>query len=360
MIDVGFPVIHYRKGESPLARGQKHGEEFAKSIKELTQIRRELMLQKSPELKSEIDILSLQQWAVSQSFDPEVALELRGIGEGASISLEDVVILNNYTDFRDITLPEEGCSTVHVNDQKNICAGQTWDMHGSAKNYACVIHLPKNDETPGALLFSLVGCVGMMGINSHRCLVGVNNINTRNARAGLIWPLLIRHLLKEKNREQIVSALKNSPVTSGHNYMVVDPSGGEQWEISPRSKACVSKVELPHSGHTFHTNHCITKEAKSEEEATSQNSTTKIRYDLIKKKIGTVKDYSGLTKLLTDHENYPKSICSHFESGVQDPSITCGGGAADLSGEDIIFWRGCKSYDNNYVEHKFKLGQDLS
>ena len=233
-------------------------------------------------------------------------------------------------------------------------------MHRSAKNYVCVIHLPKKDNIPGALIFSLVGCVGMMGINSHKCLIGVNNINTGNARAGLIWPLLIRNLLKEKTRGSMVSSLIASPVTSGHNYIIVDETGGEHWEITPTVKALASKSELPTPGYTFHTNHCLTKEVKAEEDKTSRNSTTRKRYQLIEKKVGKVKSYSELTKLLTDHEDYPKSICSHFESGTQDPSSTCGGGVVELSGDDVMFWRGCKIYDKNYVEHKFKMSKDLS
>ena len=77
VMDVGFPVIRYDKESSHLANGQKHGEEFARAIKELAQIRRELMLQRSPQLRSKIKMLSLQQWEISQAFDPEIATELK-------------------------------------------------------------------------------------------------------------------------------------------------------------------------------------------------------------------------------------------------------------------------------------------
>ena len=43
---------------------------------------------------------------------------------------------------------------------------------------------------------------------------------------------------------------------------------------------------------------------------------------------------------IKDHEGYPKSICSHFESGVQDPSMTCGGAVAEYSANKYTFWRG--------------------
>ena len=71
-----------------------------------------------------------KQLEVSEQFSPEITSEMKGIAKGAGVSLEDIVILNNYTDFRDIPLPDEGCSTLHVrNEADEALVGQTWDMH---------------------------------------------------------------------------------------------------------------------------------------------------------------------------------------------------------------------------------------
>ncbi|MGZ3809342.1 MAG: hypothetical protein ACXVCE_14755, partial [Bacteriovorax sp.] len=61
-----------------------------------------------------------------------------------------------------------------------------------------------------------------------------------------------------------------------------------------------------------------------------------------------------------DHDEFPKSICSHFENGAQDPSFTCGGGVSDLKRGRHIFWRGCPAHDSDYKEHEFALvGSDF-
>ena len=111
--------------------------------------------------------------------------KLKGLQKALNIDLTKIVILNNYTDFRDIQLPDEGCSTVHVQTDDQILSGQTWDMHGSAKRFVNVIHIPKTDLAPESVVFSLIGCVGMMGINTSKNLIGVNNINTVMLRRGL-------------------------------------------------------------------------------------------------------------------------------------------------------------------------------
>lgn len=358
MTDQGFPLIDYDPNKTYIDWGHAHGEQFREGIKELVQIRKELMLAKNPSIASHLDELAHAQWNETQKFAPHIIEELKGIYQGAGVSLTDITILNNYTDFRDLTLPDEGCSTIHIQKDHDVYSGQTWDMHGSAKNYVCLIKSPEKEGHPSAVSFSLVGCVGMMGVNSNGCLVGVNNINTQNARAGLIWPVLVRKLLTLDTFEAIRTQLINSPVTSGHNYIISSNHGGAHVEVTPHEHAIVSSALPGDTKAIFHTNHCLGEEIIKVEDQTSVSSTTHIRYEILERKAEKVQSYQELIQLLTDHENFPKSICSHFESGAQDPSFTCGGGAADLTKlEDLVckFWRGCEEHDDNYRELSFSL-----
>ncbi|MEE2743739.1 MAG: C45 family autoproteolytic acyltransferase/hydrolase, partial [Bdellovibrionota bacterium] len=240
---------------------------------------------------------------------------------------------------------------VQQNDET--LSGQTWDMHGSAKRFVNVIHVPRTPTTPEAIVFSLIGCVGLMGINTSQNLIGVNNINTANAQAGLIWPALVRKVLKETSLSGMRSKLTSAPVTSGHNYLLTSPEGGEHWEITPHLQEKVASLKEKENGVVFHTNHCLGKDVKLDEDKNSLSSTTHIRYDLLNKKAGDVKNFGQLKSLLMDHEGHPKSICCHFQSGAQDPSMTCGGGIADFKNKDYFFWRGCPVHDSNFKSYSF-------
>ena len=355
MIEHNFPYIKYQKDQTYHQWGTAHGEEFRDGIKELVEIRKSLMLAKNPSLTNSLDELAKIQFDKSKEFAPLVADEILGISEGANITLTEVVILNNYTDFRDCQLPEEGCSTIHVDRKGEMYSGQTWDMHGSAKKYVSVLHIPEKDGAPETLCFSLVGCVGMMGVNTQKCLIGVNNINTMNAQAGVIWPLLVRKVLHESALEGMRDTLTRAPVTSGHNYILSSLEGGEHWEVTPGPKQRVSQLEKGTHGEIFHTNHCLGKDLIGIEDQSSLSSTTHARFELLEKKAPLVQSYKDFKELLTDHDGYPKSICSHFESGAQDPSFTCGGGVANINKGDVYFWRGCPHNDDNFVDHTFKI-----
>lgn len=348
-----FPYIKYQSGKSNYDWGLAHGEEFRIAIAELTEIRRHLMLSKNPKLANKLDELAMEQFHYSKKFAANIASEIEGIAKGAGLTLPDLVVLNNYTDFRDIILPDEGCSTIHIQTPEEVMSGQTWDMHRSAKNYMALVHVPATNDHTAELVLTLVGCVGLMGVSTDNTLIGVNNINTSNAKTGLIWPLLVRKTLEQKNLGLMRSTLLSAPVTSGHNYLISSPEGGEHLEITPTVAEKVSALQKGQVGGIFHTNHCVGFEVEKLEDKSSLSSTTFNRWNLLSKKAYKVTDLEDFKNLMTDHDEFPKSICSHFESGAQDPSFTCGGGVSDLKRGRHIFWRGCPAHDNDFREYEF-------
>jgi isopenicillin-N N-acyltransferase-like protein len=149
------------------------------------------------------------------------------------------------------------------------------------------------------------------------------------------------------------TVLLGAPVTSGHNYLLSTLQGGEHWEVSPDAQEMVAQLRPGEEGVIFHTNHCLGEKNSALENKDSMSSTTFNRFELLQKKAGDLRSCKDLKALLQNHEGYPKSICSHFESGVLDPSMTCGGAVADLKELTFSFWRGCPTYDQNYLEHNF-------
>ncbi len=356
MIDCGFPIIRYEAGQPPEAWGRAHGESFRDAIRELADIRASLMFEKNPGLQGDvIDQLARQQWEATRQFDAPLTAELQGIADGASIAITDLVILNNYTDFRDIQVDDQGCSLAYVNNGGGPVVGQTWDMHGSAKRYCCCIELPEDDTRGRVVLFSAVGCVGMMGFNSHGGMLGVNNINTDGAVPSVMWPVIVRRVLDQSTHQQMIHWLTTSPKTSGHSYLIAVRDHAEMWEVAPGCHERVDRKLPGETGCMFHTNHCLGEQMIKREVAVSQNSTTHIRFELMKQKIGAVSTLDQMYELMNDHENYPKSICSNFQSDSQDPSITCGGAIGDLESGRVKMWRGDPLYDENFVAHDFQM-----
>ena len=356
MLDLGFPVIKYRHDQTAIQRGTMHGEMFREGIKELYEIRLDLMRAKNPSMTEErIEELASHQWMASEMFDRDTTMELQGICDGSGLTRTQITVLNNYTDFRDIQLDDQGCSVVYTNYDQTPVVGQTWDMHGSAKRYVCCLEIEDENQQLSQAVFSLVGCVGLMGYTAHATTVAVNNINTNKARTGVMWPVLIRKLLMQKNYESMVKTLKDVNLTAGHHYLLASPEAAAMYEVMPDLCELVEEKTGGQDGFMYHTNHCLGRAAASREVALSQTSTTHIRFNLIQKKIKAVRNYDDVLALLNDHENYPKSICSNWQSTAQDPSITCGGAIGELSSGRVQMWRGDQVHDDNFVMHDFQF-----
>ena len=358
MTDVGFPIIVYQRDQSPLTWGRGHGESYRDAIHELAEIRRDLMREKNSALNNEyIEKLAALQWQASEKFSPGITEELQGIAEGADISKTDLVILNNYTDFRDIQVDDQGCSLVYANKIDGPVVGKTWDMHGTANQYVCVLDVLLADGVR-AIVFSLVGCTGMMGFTSRGTVIGVNNINTDKADASLIWPVLIREVINQPDLAAMTRCLEEAPKTSGHNYLIAHGQHAEMWEVAPGLSERVGKMKTGETGNIFHTNHCLGEKMTARETTISQNSTTHIRYGLLEKKVDDVSSLKDMYDLMNDHENYPKSICSNFQTDAQDPSVTCGGAVGHLETMKVQMWRGDELHDDNFVCHDFDLSKN--
>lgn len=355
-MDVGFPIIAYEKGKSFREWGEFHGESYRSAIKEIVEIRRSLMLQKNPALESQLEQLAQEQWQFTRDYAPDIWEELDGIREGSGCTAAEIVILNNYTDFRDITFPDEGCSIVYkVEGGQYALAGQSWDMHRSAKDYVCVVSAPATEKSPASLTLSIVGSVGMLGYNSQELMLGVNNLNTVNAATGMLWPALVRQSLMHSDLDSCRRCITEAPIAGGRNYLLASKDYGECMEVAPGLYEVVNSADSGRGGSAFHTNHCLSDQMKDLENKKAVSSTTHERYALIEKKLPEVRDLQALRALLCDHEGFPKSICSHYESGLQDPAFTCGAVAADLCSHEYLLWRGCPELDKGYREYRFFL-----
>jgi isopenicillin-N N-acyltransferase-like protein len=268
-------------GNDPRSVGREHGEAFRESIYEIAEIRLERMCALPPYQKVG-DILSLaaQHLSVLRKFDENLLAELEGIADASNVSLERIVVLNHYTDLRDIvpgshnldpsiTGKEDngGCSIIFSPTDHGPILGQTWDIHASAEPYVVLLRLHD------MLVFSITGCLGMTGINRHGVGIAINNLSSLDARVGVLWPALIRKSLTHKTAVSAKGEIMDAHLGSGRHFAIADAHSFFSIETSATKKKVVfDKAEL-----YFHTNHCLDEEMRKTH-VVRQESTTFWRY----------------------------------------------------------------------------------
>ncbi|MEM7588744.1 MAG: C45 family peptidase [Myxococcota bacterium] len=270
-----LPVVHL-DAATALARGQQHGEQLRVWIQDMAAIRLQL-LRKECDFRSDQDVFDLAEVHVPllQAFDTQLFEECMGIAQGSNTTLQQIVIVNHYTDLRDLRRRRVcqgtsaathkrdpgGCSTIYVPRQQGALLGQTWDIHVSALPYVALLHVkwqPIADTLPSeAFLITVAGCVGMTGMNHHGVAVCINNLHSVTAQKGVLWPAVVRKALQYSTAKQAMEVILQCQVGSGRHYAVADPHHIQAAEVH-----CTAKVLLPthHQKPYWHTNHCLNEE----------------------------------------------------------------------------------------------------
>ncbi len=266
---------------SPFDMGRQHGLAYPKEIAELAEDRVQLSSNKywtGKELSRQ-EVLALGQACLPyhQSYVPDLMEELRGTSQATGIGLTELLILNGFTDFIDTvysidpvslaaigrTVPvpahpgADNCTAFIVNPEVTLEGqgffGQTWDMHDTATPYVILLRgKPANGLS--FLTLTIIGCVGMIGMNEAGIAVGINNLVANDGQIGVTWPFVIRKILAQDNLDDALACITEVKLAGGHNYMLAD-SSGRGYNVEAMSARY--RVEEVTGGAMVHTNHCL-------------------------------------------------------------------------------------------------------
>jgi isopenicillin-N N-acyltransferase-like protein len=85
----------------------------------------------------------------------------------------------------------------------------------------------------------------------------INNLNSVDARIGIVWPVLVRRALRERTAAAARDVVLGAPLGSGHHYFVADGTDAFGVETSgTKKKVTQSGGDRVHK----HTNHCLDPE----------------------------------------------------------------------------------------------------
>jgi isopenicillin-N N-acyltransferase-like protein len=273
-------------GTNPHGWGEQHGEAFRDDIRRLYEIRLGLTLEKT-DLVDEQTVLALAEHHLPllRAFDDALFDEVQGLARGAGLTPAQVVVLNHYTDLRDLRKKDlqalgtqkdpGGCTTLFVDDGHERLLGQTWDMHGSAEPFALLLTVPQDPDVEDTrpttkktsaagvpcagqtVLFTITGCLGMTGMSSWGLGLTINNLNGVEARVGVVWPAFVRKALRQRTARDAMRLLGQTVVGSGRHYVFAD----DRDVFGVETSATKTKVIFDGGpGPYVHTNHCIDEE----------------------------------------------------------------------------------------------------
>lgn len=340
---------------APREQGRAHGEELRELIVRIADIRTRLTVDKGRFADRDAVLAAAREHLpVLERWNPELHQELLGIADGSGVSAAELVVVNHYTDLRDLDPDvrdfalavrdhpgDEECSAVWARTPVGGVLGQTWDMHGSAQDYVMMLGVPARGAHPAAWTLSITGCLGMTGLNDRGLGVTINNLRSTDARIGVLWPALVRRVLQESAAEAGRDVVLNAPLGSGHHYLVATDAAAYGVETSGNHQRVVFRSQDDDA--YVHTNHCLHADIEAHSEV-APGSTTHERYaaltvSLARRALAGPED---LWERLGSHEGFPRSVCTHVAT-AEDPHamLTCGAVVMDLARKALRATRGC-------------------
>lgn len=348
---------------APYELGYIHGKTYAKEIGELTEERLRLCCDPFWTGGQQVtleEVLTIGRACLRyhETFAPELMEEMRGMAEATGIGINELVIMNGFTDFVDIlanpaVLARHHAPQTRAGEVTDCTAfivapsasadgcgylGQTWDMHASATPYVLMLDV-RPLQAPALMTFTIAGCVGMIGMNEHGVAVGINNLLGAEGRPGVHWVYVVRKMLAQRTVDEALAILQNAPLSGAHNYLLLGPTvDGALRGYNVEHMASRFAVIPVHSVYA-HTNHCLIQEMFEVErprKALSHESTL-ARYDqashFLNTQAGSI-TAETLMALTRCHEQDGPSVCAHVQPGYDIESS----GACIMSPSDGKLW----------------------
>lgn len=257
---------------TPAAMGQAFGESYRQQIHEFAASRlarlQAFCFEYANVVLGKEELLCFIRPVLSwhSSYYKEVWDEFCGIAAGAAISHEMLLIAMGFTDLQDyiarqvpyntpVANEAGGCSAFLVPDRHSTAGtlcGQTWDMSPEAINYLVLVR-KKPSRGPESLYLTTMGCLALIGLNSHGIAVGNTNLMTADHAPGVNYLFTITAALQAASLDTATGIIINTPRLSGHNFYVAGQHSAVNIESSATQAYCTTVRDKPF----VHTNHCL-------------------------------------------------------------------------------------------------------
>lgn len=257
----------------------------------------------------------------AESHDPVYVDYLRGYARGAGQRFEDLFVL--------LCQDERGlCTDVAVNmdgtADGSVLSAHTEDWKPEDEGHAVLIH-GEPDKGPSFLIMTLGGLEFVGGLNTSGISFTGNSMSQNDTRVGIPKMFLANRIARARTLGEATSAALALDRGSSYNSNICH-SSGEMYSVE--ASATDSVLIYPDNGCLVHTNHYLHPRMAKYEGLFFEGdsgaymplgSSSIVRYNralrLTREQLGEV-TRETLVSIMSDHVNFPDSICRHPQKGA--------------------------------------------
>lgn len=338
MNPTSFPLVSI--SGSPRERGRQYGE-IARD-----RVRRSIALYGDQLAAfgcstSEASDLIMPFAAEIEAFGAHYIEEMRGIAEGAGVSLQDVVLVNARTEViararieknrprRELDEADDGCTGVVVMPERSqtgeLIHAQNWDWRADCAETGIVLRVQQQDG-PDFLTFVEAGGLARSGLNAAGIAITANYLDSdRDYRQfGVPLGLIRRKVLEQSHLAFAIKAVAATPKTCSNNMTLSIASGfAINFECAPDEAFSI----YPREGLIVHANHWVSPIALTKLRETGLANVPESVYrdwrvQKLLDRAGGALTTSDVKSALFDDFGTPYSVCRPPRAGLRDANLS--------------------------------------
>ncbi len=298
--------------------GCQYGETCRGRIKDTIEFYVRVIKGYHPEVDKKEMVSIAQTFLEPYKDEPELLDQMKGIAEGSKISFEEIVFIQLACElswYFPKLRKTGGCTSFAATGEatKNgvTIIGQNYDLPEGSDLILIRVQPTKG---PRFLGITLPGKSAILGINSEGIGLVSNGMVSTKLGVGLAPDGgLYQKVLRQKNLAGTIGAIYATKRASAANFVMASYEGDI---IDVEATQDDISVLYPQRGIIVHTNNFLTERFKSTDLMAEHLPDSYLRVNrltrLMEEQYGEL-SAEVMKKLLTDHNDYPDSICRHID-----------------------------------------------
>ncbi|WP_027350994.1 C45 family autoproteolytic acyltransferase/hydolase [Halotalea alkalilenta] len=234
-----FPLIEI--SGPPRVRGRQYGEQAASRIGQSVAVYGDQLSSLGLDDAKRTALLGEFEVQIAR-FDADYLEEMRGIAEGASVSLADIVMINARTEvvsrarmiarqepLHDDSI-EDGCTGAVILPERSasgrLIHGQNWDWRAECVETSVVLRVQR-EEGPELLTFVEAGGLARSGLNGAGLAITANFLRCERdyRQIGVPLSLIRRKVLEQSHMALAMKVVATTPKSCSNNMMLSSAEG---------------------------------------------------------------------------------------------------------------------------------------
>ena len=246
---------------------------------------------------------------------PQYVDEIQGIAEGAGVQFDDISVVNAMEAVTMDALHLTKCTSMAVNEQRTadehvlVAHNEDWLPEDEADVY--LVHATPIDEPP-FLAMTYGGLLPNIGFNSAGIAQCCDSVYAEDSRIGIPRVIVSRAVLGAQTLGDAIRNMLISHRAAGYNHMLVHESG-EIYNVEVSAKRFA--ILYGDDGYAIHTNFLLDPKMQAIEDEPDELINARVRYYRALRLLKSTPKHTvkTLEAILSDHINFPNSICNHAE-----------------------------------------------